>query len=140
MGRSRGGFSTKIHVAVDGEGQPVKLRLTEGERHDVTCAGILLEGVEPKHVIADKGYDSDPLRRKIRSAGAKPVIPSRRNCRKRRHDRQRYKLRNVVERFINRLKHCRRVATRYDKLAANYLAFVQLAAIRLWLRVNESTS
>ena len=95
----------------------------------MTCAEILLEGLEPQHVIADKGYDSDPLRQKIRSAGAKPVIPSRRNCRTRRHDRQRYKLRNVVERFINRLKHCRRVATRYDKLAATFLGFVQFASI-----------
>ena len=139
LGRSRGGFSTKIHIAVTGEGQPVKLHLTEGERHDVTCAEILLEGLEPKHVIADKGYDSDPLRRKIRSAGAKPVIPSRRNCRKRRHDRQRYKLRNVVERFINRLKHCRRVATRYDKLAATFLGFVQFASTIL-LTLNVHTT
>jgi transposase len=129
LGRSRGGFSTKIHVAVSGEGQPVKLHLTEGERHDVTCAEILLEGLEAKHVIADKRYDSDPLRQEIRSGGAKPVIPSRRNCRNRRHDHQLYKLRNVVERFINRLKHCRRVPTRYDKLAATFLGFVQFASI-----------
>ena len=139
LGRSRGGFSTKIHVAVDGEGQPVKLHLTEGERHDVTCAEILLEGLEPEHVIADKGYDSDPLRQRIRSAGAKPVIPSRRNCRTRRYDRQRYKLRNVVERFINRLKQCRRVATRYDKLAATFLGFVQLASI-ITLPLNVHTT
>ncbi len=105
----------------------------------MTCAEILLEGLEPKHVIADKGYDSDPLRRKIRSAGAKPVIPLRRNCRKRRHDRQRYKLRNVVERFINRLKHCRRVATGYDKLAATFLGFVQFAStISLTLNVHTT--
>jgi transposase len=139
LGRSRGGFSTKIHVAVDGEGQPVKLHLTEGERHDVTCAEILLEGLEPEHVIADKGYDSDPLRQRIRSAGAKPVIPSRRNCRTRRYDRQRYKLRNVVKRFINRLKQCRRVATRYDKLAATFLGFVQLASI-ITLPLNVHTT
>jgi transposase len=139
LGRSRGGFSTKIHVAVTGEGQPVKLLLTEGERHDVTCAEILLEGLEPGHVIADKGYDSDPLRKQIRSVGAKPVIPSRRNCRTRRHDRQLYKLRNVIERFINRLKHCRRVATRYDKLAATFLGFVQFASI-IAITLNVHTS
>jgi transposase len=129
LGHSRGGFSTKIHVAVNGEGKPVKLHLTEGECHDVTCAEVLLEGLAPKHVIADKGYDSDPLRQKIRSAGAKPVMPSRRNIHIRRHDRKRYKLRNVVERFINKLKHCRRVATRFDKLAATFLRFVQFASI-----------
>jgi putative transposase len=139
LGRSRGGFSTKIHVAVDGEGQPVKLHLTEGERHDVTCAEILFEGLESEHVIADKGYDSDPLRQRIRSAGAKPVIPSRRNCRTRRYDRQRYKLRNVVKRFINRLKQYRRVATRYDKLAATFLGFVQLASI-ITLPLNVHTT
>ena len=139
LGRSRGGFSTKVHVAVNGEGQPVKLHLTEGERHDVTCAEILLEGLEPGHVIADKGYDSDPLRKKIRSAGAKPVIPSRRNCRTRRHDRQLYKLRNVVERFINRIKHCRRVATRYDKLAATFLGFVEFASM-ITLPLNVHTT
>ncbi len=79
---------------------------------------------EPKHVIADKGYDRDPLHRAIRTAAANSVIPSHRSCRTRRHDRPGYKLRNVVERFINRLKHCRRVATRYDKLAVTFLGFV----------------
>jgi transposase len=139
LGRSRGGFSTKIHVAVNDEGQPAKLHLTEGQRHDVTCGEILLEGLEPEFVIGDKGYDSDPLRKKIRSIGAKPVIPSRRSHRIRRHDRQRYKLRNVVERFISRLKHCRRVATRYDKLAATFLGFVQFASI-ITLPLNVHTT
>jgi transposase len=138
LGRSRGGFSTKIHVAVSGEGQPVKLHLTEGQRHDVTCAEILMEGLEPEFVIGDKGYDSDPLRDGIRSIGAKPVIPSRRTHRIRRHDRQRYKLRNVVERFINKIKNCRRVATRYDKLAVTFLGFVQFASI-LTLPLNVRT-
>ena len=138
LGRSRGGFSTKIHAAVNGEGKPAKLHLTEGQRHDVTCAETLLEGIRPEHVVGDKGYDSDPLRKKIRSIGAKPVIPSRRNRRIRRHDRQRYKLRNVVERFINRIKNCRRVATRYDKLAVTFLGFVQLASI-LTLPLNVHT-
>jgi transposase len=129
LGRSRGGFSTKIHVAVNGDGQPIKLHLTGGERHDVTCAEILLADLEPENVIGDKGYDSDPLRKRIRSKGAKPVIPSRANCRKRRYDREKYKLRNVVERYINRIKHYRRVATRYEKLAVTFLGFVQFASI-----------
>jgi transposase len=115
------------------------LHLTEGERHDVTCAEVLLEDLEPEFVIGDKGYDSDALRGTIRAIGAKPVIPSRRTHRKRRHDRQRYKLRNVVERFINRIKHCRRVATRYEKLAANFMGFVQLASA-LTLPVNVHTT
>ena len=129
LGRSRGGFSTKIHDAVNDEGQPARLHFTEGQSHDMTCGEILLEGLEPEYVIDDKGYESDPLWNKIRSIGAKPVIPSRRTHRIRRHDRRRYKLRNVVERFISRLKHCRRVATRYDKLAATFLGFVEFASI-----------
>jgi transposase len=121
LGRSHGGFSTKIHVAVNGDGVPAKLHLTEGQRHAATCPEVLLGGLDPKYVIGDKGYDSDPLREKIRSTGAKPGIPSRRACRIRRHDRQEYKLRNVVERFVDRIKQCRRVATRYDKLAVTFL-------------------
>ena len=139
MGRSRGGFSTKIHVAGNDEGQPAKLHLTEGQRHDVTCGEILLEGLEPEFVIGDKGYDRNALRNRIRSTGAKPVIPSRRTHRARRHDRQRYKLRNVVERFISRLKHCRRVATRYDKMAVTFLGFVQFASI-ITLSLNVHTT
>jgi transposase len=110
-------------------GQPTKLHLTEGERHDVTCAEILLDGAEPDYVIADKAYDSDAVRERIRDAGAKPVIPTRSNRPKRRLDRRRYKLRNVVERFIGRIKHYRRVATRYDKLAVTFLGFVEFASL-----------
>jgi transposase len=89
----------------------------------------LLSGLRPRYVIADKGYDSDGLRDQVRKAGGKPVIPSRRGHRRRRHDRNLYKMRNQVERFVNRIKHCRRVATRYEKLACTFLGFVQVASI-----------
>jgi putative transposase len=92
-------------------------------------AESLVEGLAPDYVVADKGYDSDPLRATIRRQGGKPVIPSRKGHRRRRHDRTRYKLRNRVERFFNRLKHYRRVATRYDKLDANYEGFLCLASL-----------
>ena len=95
----------------------------------MTQAETLIKDLSPQYVIADKGYDSDPLREKIRNQGAKPVIPSRQGCRKRRHDRVRYKLRNVVERFINRVKHYRRVATRFDKTDSNFFGFVYLASL-----------
>lgn len=85
--------------------------------------------MRPRHVIADKGYDSDAIRDLVRRAGGRPVIPSRRGHRRRRHDRDLYKLRNRVERFVNRIKHYRRVATRYDKLACTFLGFVQLASL-----------
>jgi transposase len=82
-----------------------------------------------EHVIADKGYDSDPLRQTIRLQGGRSVIPSRKCHCYRRHDAKRYKLRNVVKRFINRLKQFRRVATRYEKHAENFLGFVYLASL-----------
>ena len=134
MGRSRGGFSTKIHVAVNGLGLPVELQLTPGQRADITQAETLVEGHQPVAVIADKGYDSDTLITTIRASGAEAVIPPRKNrAATREYDRHLYKERNLVERFLNRIKRCRRVATRYEKTARNYLAFVQVAAIMVLL-------
>ncbi len=89
----------------------------------------MIADLSPQYVVADKGYDSDPLRQQIRRQGAKPVIPSRQGHRRRCHDRTRYKLRNVVERFFNRIKHYRRVATRYDKTDRNYFGVVCLASL-----------
>ena len=111
------------------DGQPVRFSLTGGERHDMIEAAALLEDLSPQYVVADKAYDSDPLRQQIRRQGAKPVIPARKGTRRRRYDRTRYKLRNVVERFFNRVKHFRRVATRYEKTDPNYLGFVSVAAL-----------
>ena len=95
----------------------------------MTEAETLLKNLSPKYVIGDKGYDSDPLRQQIRRQGAKPVIPARKGIRRRRYDRVRYKLRNVVERFFNRIKHYRRVATRYEKTASSYFGFLCLASL-----------
>lgn len=114
---------------MNGNGQPIRFSLTGGERHDVTQAETLLKGLSPDFVITDKGFDSDPVRNDIRRCGAKPVIPSRKGKRRRRYDRVKYKLRNVIERFFNRVKHYRRVATRYDKTARNYFGFLCLASL-----------
>jgi len=95
----------------------------------MTEAEHLISGLSPQYVIADKGYDSDPLRDQIRSLGARPVIPSRRGSRRRSCPLERYKHRNVVERFMNRVKHFRRVATRYDKTDASYFGWVCLASL-----------
>lgn len=92
-------------------------------------AETLIGNLSPQFVVADKAYDSDPLRKQIRRQGAKPVIPSREKTRARRYDRTLYKLRNVIERFFNRVKHYRRVATRYDKTDQNYLGFLCLATL-----------
>jgi transposase len=113
LGHSRGGFSTKIHLACDGLGNPVKIILTPGQKHDVTQGPQLIAGSAAKKVLADKGYDSDALVDLIRDQGAEPVIPPRTNrTESRDYDTTEYKKRNVVERMINVLKQCRRVATR----------------------------
>ena len=141
MGRSRGGLTTKIHARVDAKGRPVRLILSPGNDHDVTCAEALLDGLEPHAiVIADKGYDADRVRQHIRAQGAVPNIPNKSNRKKRyRWKKSIYRQRNHVERFFNKLKNFRRIATRYDKLGANFFAFIQLASIRIYLRSIEST-
>lgn len=134
LGRSRGGFSTKIHVSCDGLGKPVTIILTPGQDHDVTQGPALIENCNAAKVIADKGYDSDAFIDAIQAKKAEPVIPPRSNrTEERSYDKEAYKRRNVVERFINAMKQCRRVATRYEKTARNFLGIVQLAAILVLL-------
>ena len=90
----------------------------------------MLDGLQPGHVIADAAYDSDAIRRQVHRAGAKACIrPNPTRKRKKRHDRERYKGRNVIERFFGAIKRFRRVATRYEKKAENYLGFAWLAAV-----------
>jgi transposase len=124
-----------------GKGCPLRLEVTPGEAHDNRLCLTLLCDLNPKTmVIADRGYDADWIRALVGEQGAWANIPPKRNrkapiC----FSPHLYRARNHIERFFNRIKQCRRVATRYDKLASNYLAFVQLASIRLWLRAYEFT-
>jgi transposase len=112
----------------------VELILTPGQTADVTQAEPLLQDHVPEAVIADKGYDSDELVAAIEAKPAEAVIPPRHNRRQPRdYDRTKYKARNVVEGFMNRIKHFRRVATRYEKTARNFLAFAHLASILVLL-------
>lgn len=128
LGRWRGGLTTRLHLAVDDAGRPLRLIASEGQVSDITCANELVEHLCTGALIADKGYDSNAFAERIRAARAKAVIPPRSNRKaKRRYSRVRYRTRNVVERFFSRIKYFRRVATRYDKLAGNYLAFASLA-------------
>ena len=108
----------------------------------MTAAEALLDGLEPHAVvIADKGYDADSVRSCIRDQGAIPNIPNRANREKKyRWKKTVYRERNLVERFFNKLKQFRHIATRYDKLGANFFAFIQLASIRIFLRSIESTA
>ena len=106
-----------------------------GQENDIQRAQALIEGLAPEHVLADKAYDADRFHEAILDTGAEVVIPPKRNRRVQHgHDRDIYKERNRVERFFNKLKHFRRVATRYDKLLANFMGFVTIAAIAIQLR------
>ena len=115
---------------MDALGNPLFFLLTQGQRSDIGQAEALIDPYTPDAVIADKAYDSDDFITTIEARGAQAVIPPRRNRKKKREiDDNLYKDRNKIERFFNRIKHYRRVATRYDKTARNYLAFVQVASI-----------
>ncbi|WP_428559744.1 MAG: IS5 family transposase [Solidesulfovibrio sp. DCME] len=135
FGRSKGGFSTKVHATTDSLGCPTKFILTGGNESDYNQALPLIEDQQADFVIADKGYDSQAIVDAIRSKGAEPVIPPR-SLRKmpRDYDRHIYKERNAIERMFNKIKQFRRIATRYDKLAIAYLSFLHVAAIAVWLR------
>lgn len=134
IGRSRGGPTTKIHALVDGLGNPTKVVLTEGQVHDVTQALEMLKDSRSQWVLADKAYDSNAVVAAIDSQGSIAVIPSRRGRRiERSHDPQLFRSRFLVEHFFARIKRCRRIATRYDKLAVTYLAMVLLGCILTWL-------
>ena len=135
LGRSRGGFSTKIHVAVDGLGNPLRFQLSAGQQHDITCAEALIDGYSSEYVIADTSYDATGCVESITGSGAVPVIPPRANRREpRTYDVQLYKERHLVECFINKIKHYRRVFSRFDKLATRYMGFLSLVAAIIWLR------
>jgi len=135
MGRSRGGLTTKIHTVADAQGRPVRFILTAGQAADIKSAADLLAGLSTGGVIADKAYDSNELRGLIDQAGAEAIIPSNRS---RKilipHDAVAYKLRNRIERFFNKLKHFRRIATRYDRRATYFLAALHLASAMIWMR------
>lgn len=119
---------------MDALGNPLRWRLTGGEVADITQAYTLIEGLSPEAVIGDKGYDADALVARIQAMGAQAVIPPRSNrTEPRAYDRHLYKDRNLVERFFNRLKQFRRIATRYEKLARNFASMLNLVCAYLWL-------
>lgn len=142
MGRSRGGLTTKIHAVVDADGLPIALKITPGQAHDGRSGADMLATVQQGDVLlADRAYDADSLRLEMAARGAWANIPPMPQ-RKRRPPFSQflYRFRNLVERFFNKLKHFRAVATRYEKHAENYLALVKLAAIRIRLRAYESVT
>lgn len=146
LGRSKGGFSSKIHLRCDGNGLPLTFLLTVGERHEAVVFEQLMEQgsvkrvgsgrprLRPKRVVGDKGYSSRKIRSYLRRRGIRLSIPRKDNEKHRgKFDKSIYRQRNQVERCFNRLKQFRRIATRYEKKAQNYLAMLTLASILLWL-------
>ena len=136
LGRSRGGFTSKIHARCDARGRPLGFTLTPGQVHDSQAFLILLRMVDDriKAMLADKGYDADAIRDALVAEGIEAVIPPKRNRKAPiAYDRELYKQRNLIERMFNKLKNWRRVATRYDKTAESFRGFISIAAIKLWL-------
>ncbi|MFE5509614.1 IS5 family transposase [Streptomyces sp. NPDC056529] len=157
LGRSRGGLTTKIHLACDGRGRPFGFVLTGGNTADCTRFEDVMDTIKvrragsgrprtrPDHVLGDKGYSSRKIRAYLRKRGIGHTIPERRDQRANRtrrgrdggrpcaFDKQLYKKRNVVERCFNRLKQYRAIATRYDKTRESYQAAITIASLFLWL-------
>ena len=136
MGRSRGGLTTKIHALVDANGLPVALKLSEGQAHDGKSAADMLTCLGPGQILlADRAYDSDALRTDMQTRGAWANIkPMPGRVRIPAFSAFLYRYRNLVERFFNKLKHFRAIATRFEKHDANYLALIKLASARIWMR------
>ena len=146
LGRSRGGFSTKVHVRAEGTGRPMTLVLTPGQAHESTQFTALMAGggvrragrgrpkQRPRRVVADKGYSSGHIRASLRRRGIRVTIPRKANERRGGpFDRGVYRTRSLVERLINRCKQSRRLATRYEKRAENHRAMWVIAGLLLWL-------
>lgn len=136
LGKSRGGRTSKLHALTDGKGRPRVFILTAGNTNDITVAADLIERAGPiRHLLADKAYDANHLRRLLAKRRIKAVIPSTASrTRPIAYDATLYKERNRIERFWCRLKDWRRIATRYDKLARNYLSGAYLAAsLTCWI-------
>jgi transposase len=122
-------LTTKIHALVDALGNPANLMLTPGQTHDLACAQDLIENADPEAVIADKAYDADRFIDTLARRQITPVIPPKSNRKTKRDcDFALYRERNLIERFFNKIKHFRAIATRYDKLARNFLAAVRLVS------------
>jgi transposase len=128
-------LSTKIHAVVDALGNPLAMSLTGGQTHDITQAEALLAKVEPKALLADKGYDSDRFVESLEVREITPVIPPKANRKTKRHcDFALYRERNLVERFFQFIKQFRGIATRYEKTARNFLAGLHLVCALAWLK------
>jgi transposase len=152
LGRSRGGFSTKIHILCDAEGHPIHFHLTPGQAHESAALGDLLQGAEenllddrgcpiawPVALAGDKGYRAAWIDEYLLDLGITPVIPSKENedrdARPVAFDRELYRNRNIIERFIGWMKESRRIFSRFDKTAQNFGGFIKMAFIHQYLKL-----
>ncbi|WP_282078736.1 IS5 family transposase [Epibacterium ulvae] len=137
FGRSRGGFTTKIHLRVNAHGLPIRTEITPGQTSDYLGFDLVMVDnlPEPKVLLADRGYDADRIRKDMENRDILTEIPMRKTRKMRVGvDHALYRLRNMVERCFNKLKNARRVATRYDKTAESFLGYIDITSIRIWLR------
>ena len=124
-------------MTVNASGKPLRFRLSAGQAHDITQAAALIEGFAFERVIADRGYAAQPFVERLLEKGIEVVIPSHPRTKEERvYDKWRYRERNLVERFINKIKHFRRVFSRFEKLDTSHLGFLHLAGTIIWLRTN----
>lgn len=135
MGYSRGGFSSKIHAVTEAKGRPLIVEITPGQAADISQAESLLTEVEAEAVAADKAYDADALVEALLGRQINVVIPPKVNRKQiREYDRELYKQRNGIERFFGKIKHYRRVFSRFEKTRRNYLAMLHFVSALIWLR------
>ena len=131
------GLNTKLHLAVDAHGMPVRAIITQGTTADCTQASRLIEGLAAEALLADKGYDTDAILEQAREQGMQAVIPPKKNRKvQREYDKELYKLRHLVENAFLHLKRWRGIATRYAKYSASFLAAVHIRCIALWAHIS----
>ena len=135
LGRSKGGFSSKIHTIADALGNPLRFSLTPGQTNDITQASELLKDIENAYILADKGYVSEELRLQLLNQNCTPNIPSRSNCKDPHpYDEHIYQERHVIECFFSKIKYFRRIFSRFDKSARNFFSFLSFTGAIIWLR------
>ena len=139
IGQSRGGRTTKIHLATDANGLPIDFKITGGDVHDSQVAKQLIDTVdEATYLIADKGYDAEQIRIYAQNKDMITIIPMRSNSKRsnKEFDKYLYQLRHLVENAFARLKHFRAIATRFDKLARNYQSMIYIACMFIWCKAK----
>ena len=135
-GSHKRGLNTKLHLAVDAHGMPVRAFITQGATADCTQAHRLIEGFEAEHLIADKGYDSDSIVEQAKAQGMQSEIPPKKNRKTQRiYDKDLYKLRHLVENAFLELKRWRGIATRYAKTASSFLASIHIMCFVMWTKI-----